>query len=145
MIFGLFGLTTVVNIILVVASRSDGGAQIVPDYYDQAVHWDETQSVRHTSEARGWQLTIDMPTHTDGVLHIQDKNAQPIVGLTADLRLRRPQYADDIAVTILEPVVDAPGSYRFAHPQATAGLWDFVVDGEYEGERLLLSHRTRIR
>lgn len=145
MIFGLLGMTLVVNIILVVAVRSDGGAQIMEDYYEKSVHWDEQAAIRQESDKLGWTLTVDLPREAPGEVRVTNADGLPVTGLSATLRLRRPHLAEDVAQVDLTAVGGQPGVYRFEHPSAHAGLWDFVVEGEFGGRPVAFQQRQRVR
>lgn len=43
-VIGILLLSVVAHIILIVEASSDGGAQVVPDYYEKSLQWDETQA-----------------------------------------------------------------------------------------------------
>ncbi|AWV90675.1 FixH family protein [Bradymonas sediminis] len=145
MIFALLGMTLVVNVILVLAVRSDGGAQVVDDYYERSISWDEYAAVRSESAARGWTLAFELEPEQPGRLVVTGADQKPVDGLVAKLHLRRPQLADDVALVELLPVNDEPGVYRFEHPAMRAGVWDVIVEGEFDGRPVMLQHRHRIR
>lgn len=144
MIFGLLGMTLVVNIILVIAIRSDGGAQIMDDYYEKSIHWDEQEAIRQESQALGWTLAVNLPAEEPGEVRVINADGLPVTGLTATLRLRRPHLAEDVAQVDLKSVRGQPGVYQFEHPTARAGLWDFVVEGEFGGRPVAFQQRQRV-
>lgn len=145
MIFGLLGLTLVVNIILVTATRSDGGAQVVDDYYQESIAWDERAEVRDFSAALGWTLNVEMQPDEPGRLQILRPDEQGVPGLVGKVRLRRPQLADDVAVAELRPVEGSPGLYEFDHPVSKQGLWDVILEGEFAGRPVAFEQRQRVR
>jgi|SRR5690554_324899 len=145
MIFALLGMTLVVNTILIIAINSDGGAQVVDDYYEKSIAWDEYAATRSESAARHWTLNFEIQRNQPGRLAVHGPDQKPVEGLVAELHLRRPQLADDVALVALNPVVGEPGVYHFEHPVTRAGLWDIIVEGEFEGRPVLLQHRHQIR
>lgn len=145
MILGLLGFSISICTILVLASRSDGGPQVIPDYYVQSVEWDERESVRQASRALGWTLDVSFDRHDEGQVRVTDGQAQPVVGLDGSVRLRRPQLADDVTVAALVPVDGEPGLYRFEHPPAAPGFWDLVLEGEFQDQPVHLTQRHRVR
>lgn len=145
MIFSLLGLTLVVNIILVISINSDNGAQVVDDYYEQSINWDDYAATRSESEARHWTLDFEFERDQPGRLEVQGADKAPVEGLVAQLHVRRPQFAEDIALVDLLPVTGEPGVYRFENSGTKAGVWDFVVEGEYDGRPVVLQHRHTIR
>ena len=44
MVIGILSMSVIAHIILIVNAASDGGAQVVPDYYEKAVNWDAEQA-----------------------------------------------------------------------------------------------------
>lgn len=145
MVLSLLTFSVCSSIVLVMAARSDGGAQVVPGYYEESVNWDARQVVRRESEALQWDLQLEMDRTADGVLRVFDVHAQPIVGLEGTLRLRRPQLADDVAVAALQAVEGEPGVYRFEHPEAAPGFWDVVLEGQLKEQPIHLTQRLRVR
>lgn len=144
MVLTLLGTSVLMSMFLLFSSRSDDGAQIMPDYYDHAIQWDSEEAIRRESRALNWNLTLKFEDNQRGVLNIHDQHARPVDGLDAQVHLRRPQYADDLAVAELEPAPDASGIYTFEAPPASAGYWDVIVEGEYDGRPIHLSHRQRM-
>ena len=46
--------------IVVMAARSDGGAQVVDDYYEQAVKWDSLAEARTAASTLGWTTSLTL-------------------------------------------------------------------------------------
>lgn len=144
MVLTLLGTSVLMTMFLLFSSRSDDGAQIMPDYYEHAIAWDSEEAVRRESRALNWRITLEFRDNAQGVLSIIDHNARPVEGLDAQVHLRRPQYAEDLAVAELQPAPDASGTYTFDAPPSSAGYWDVIVEGEYDGRPIHLSHRQRV-
>lgn len=83
--------------LVVMAARSDGGAQVISDYYEQAVRWDSVATLRDAASARGWNATLDVE-RTAGELHgritIVDSTGTPLLFPTARVTVTRPQFAE---------------------------------------------------
>lgn len=44
LVVAILGMSVTANIILIVLASTDGGAQVVPDYYEKAQSWDAEQA-----------------------------------------------------------------------------------------------------
>ena len=123
-------LSSVLMMGLVVwAARSDGGAQVVDDYYEQAVRFDSLAAIRGAAERRGWTAALQAVRDADrltGRLTIMDSTGAPVSIQSAEVHLSRPQYAESIA-----ELTAAPGSAEpdltFEADGITPGLWDIRV------------------
>ena len=43
-VIGILLMSVTAHVILIVLASSDGGAQVVDDYYDKAINWDAEQA-----------------------------------------------------------------------------------------------------
>jgi len=144
MILSLLGMSIVVGFVLVYAAKSDGGAQVMPDYYEHAVHWDAEEAVRRDSRALNWQVQLSLGDNAQGTLTVRDRNAQPVEGLEGEVHLRRPQLAEDLAVAELVADAENAGTYTFEAPAYAPGYWDVILQAELDGTPVHLSHRQRL-
>ncbi len=132
---------------VVVASLSDGGAQVVENYYQKAVEWDDRNVLVRQSDAVGWKVTLEyvaaVSADKPGGLEIQfqDAEGQPITGLKGIVRAYRPQATKALGELTITGVPGRPGVYTDAFPAASAGLWDFEIEVERDG----FSFRKTIR
>lgn len=131
--------------VLVMASRSDGGAQVMNDYYQQSVHWDEKQAVIAGSKDLHWTFDWDFDNPEEGRLSVRDRYDTPVVGVNAQLRVRRPQFADDVSVASLEAVKGQPGVYRFEHQRTGRGVWDIILEGDYRDQPIWFAERQQVQ
>lgn len=44
MVIAILAMSVLAHIYLVIEAASDGGAQVVPNYYEKAIHWDAKQA-----------------------------------------------------------------------------------------------------
>ena len=144
MVLSLLGMSVVMGFVLVNAARSDGGAQVMPDYYEHAVHWDSEEAVRRDSRAMNWNVRFSLEDNAQGSIVVRDHANTPIEGLHGQIHLRRPQYADDLAVADLVPDRNNAGTYHFDAPAYASGYWDVVLNAELDGKAIHLSHRQRL-
>lgn len=132
LIISLLGISIGASLITVFAARSDGGAQIVDNYYEKAVRWDSTQASQAASDALQWTTTLHLePASSSGLrlleLTIRDSTDAPVTGLRGTVRLFRTDQARPTATIPLSPADDAPGVYRQHVPLSNPGLWDIQV------------------
>ena len=131
-IVGLLSMSVATVVITVVAARSDGGPQVIDDYYQKAVNWDETAALQAASDALGWQADIVIPSSPGNAtaspveIILLDREGQPITDAQGTIRASRPHRADVVAERPLT-VTETPGLYREAFPINQAGLWDFEI------------------
>ena len=125
----LFGISTAVGTLVI--AHSDGGAQVVEDYYQKAANWDAHAAEQAASQALGWRVTLtlastpDAPHTTDLTIH--DAQGQPVTDLAGTLRAFRPNRVGALDETSLSALPDAPGHYRQTLTLTERGLWDFEV------------------
>lgn len=142
----LLGLSITAAVLTLVLANSDGGVQVIDDYYTRAVHFDEAQSRRAAFGQTGWTMMVDVEAPgTNAGLHpvvvtFRDAEGAPVTGLRGTLRALRPQRARAVATI---PLVEAePGVYRQQVPVNAAGLWDFEV--EARRDTLAVEHTVRL-
>lgn len=150
-IVGLLLTSVGVSATVVVASRSDGGAEVVERPYTDGSDLDTLAAARLSSDALGWTLgatsrpTPDAPdarTRTVA-LRITDAADVPVEGLRGRATLARPQRAAPLATV---PVATAADSYRVVVPFVGAGLYDVSVDlRRAGGERLIATTRVTLQ
>ena len=82
-------------------SRSDGGAQVVDDYYRQAVAWDSVAAARNETAQSGWRLTVLDPVSSDSTLRIRvtDAVGSPVSDLAGTLTVRRPHLTAPLSTS----------------------------------------------
>lgn len=142
-------LGTVVTMVSVLyAANSDGGAAVVDDYYQQAIHWDEAQRARTASAALGWTAeAVVHPAESGGLVPVEvtvlDRAGAPVEGLTGTLRARR---ADAAKATATLPLAasEQPGVYRQLVPVPRGGVWDFEVEAARGDDRFLTTLRHEL-
>ena len=131
-------------LLTVLAARSDGGAQVIDDYYEKAAAWDETMAEQAASEALGWQADVAIVIAEDGhravVVTLHDAHGEPLDRLAGTVRAFRPHLARAVAMHPLTPT-DTPGVYRQPFRLDEPGLWDFEVVAVRDGAR----YQTTIR
>ena len=137
MIIGILSFSVIANILLVMASRSDGGAQIIDNYYEKAVKWDEHQADLKRVSEMGWDVQILVGPHAEKRairFVMQDKNGTPLSGLTPHVVVTSPAKLEPIADVELVPA--GPGVYATEITIPHNGFFDFELtaplgDGDF--------------
>lgn len=134
---------------MVLASRSDGGAQVIDDYYRKAVAWDTLAAERRASAALGWHATLAVEAPAADTLRavlvtVVDRQGVPVAGLSGTVQAGRPHRATLLDAQPLAPA-DVPGTYRLALRLDGEGLWDFEVRAHRADERFVATLRHEIR
>jgi nitrogen fixation protein FixH len=121
-IVGLLAANVIAMVTLaVVANR--GGAQIIPDYYAKATHYDDELDSSSRSRALGWRVDVAV---TGSVVDatVVDGAGAPIAGAAVHLTgYQRAHAAEAVEIAL---VATAPGHYRGAMP-ARRGWYDLVT------------------
>jgi nitrogen fixation protein FixH len=127
-IVGLLLANVIAMVILaVVANR--GAAQVIPDYYARATHYDDELTSSSQSEALGWRVDVSV---TGGVLDatVSDAAGAPITGATVRITGYHRAHAADVLDVVLAATAD--GHYRGAMPPRR-GSYDLVAGVDARG------------
>lgn len=144
-IIALLTTSVVMMMGVVVLARSDGGAQVVENYYQKAANWDQQKNLTIQSRNLGWTpdcvLRPLAPSRSLLACSFFDASNQPLEGLEITATLFRPQFTE--AVATLQLSEPAAGRYEADLLQhAAAGLWDIEITAQRD--TLLYTNRIRI-
>ncbi|QDT62996.1 FixH family protein [Calycomorphotria hydatis] len=64
-IFGLLGLQAFMLFVATFLAISGNRDAVIPDYYDRAMHWDESKAALQASEQLGWSVELVVPDTAD--------------------------------------------------------------------------------
>ncbi|QDG53682.1 FixH family protein [Persicimonas caeni] len=111
-------------------AKSDGGPQVVDNYYQKSVDYEVTKASRLAAQKSGWTVDVAWTVAQDNTVELRfvDKSGAPISGLEGSVELRRPDRAGAFGSAKLEPVDGTPGSYMVQVAPDKPGLWDMVID-----------------
>lgn len=117
-------------------AKSGGGPQVVDNYYQKSVDFEETKASRLAAEKSGWTVDVAWTSQQDNSVELRfvDRSGEPVSGLKGSVELRRPDRGAAIGKAELEPIEGAPGSYAVKVAPDRAGLWDVVIDAK-DGSR----------
>lgn len=125
----LVGLITVSTMIgaaaLIYHAHADPSFAVEADYYDKAVHWDDSAAQERRNTELGWRLTIN-PSAADGLeLTMVDGLGRPVEGATVSVEaFHNARSADRVTLALID---HGPGVYRQTAEFARPGIWEFRV------------------
>ncbi len=145
----LFVTGAVATLSMVWIAASDGGAQVIDNYYEKAVNWDDTASRRGESEALGWTSDVDIQGTSDDqsmiVIAVEDRSGAPVTGLSGTVRLYRPEVAAALAEVDLVEKPQRSGEYRLEMPFGRRGIWDVEIEATRDSALYWDRIRTELR
>ena len=128
-ILALLGGNVVAMVILAVVAHV-GHSEVIPNYYEQSTHYDDTQRAAEASRALGWSVKA---TLADGALQVSVRDAAgaPLTGA----RVRASGYPRARAHERIDVSLTAggEGSYR-GLADRTLGLHDLAITVERDGK-----------
>lgn len=129
-IAGLLGANVVAMAILAVVA-SHGGAQVIPDYYARAAHYDDELASSSRSQALGWRVGVSVAGHAIDAT-VVDAAGTPIDGATVRITGYHRAHASDVVDIVL--AATAAGHYRGTMPERR-GWYDLVARVDARGAR----------
>ncbi|NND71615.1 MAG: hypothetical protein HKN43_08550 [Rhodothermales bacterium] len=128
-----------------VLANWDGGVQVVPDYYAEAVAWDSLAAVRNDVTALGWSVdvTADRPAGAIQVL-IKDVQGDGVSGLTGSIILARPHLSLSPGSGVLVAVGE-PGMYQVSGLDlGSPGLYDVSIEARLAHQLFVATERIDV-
>ena len=122
-IVGLLGGNAIAMAALVV-SASDGGAQVIPAYYEQAVRYNDAIDAAARSRALGWRAAAVLDRGAL-VVTLRDPSGAPLLGARVVVTGHPRAFAARRFELELAPT--GPGVYRASVPDPQRGRHDVVV------------------
>ena len=137
-------VTMVGSLSMLFITKWDGGAQIVENYYQKTLDWNETAEALEKSKALGWQMMPQIKSSNGGntqtvTITLQDAQGNPIQNAQGKLIATRPSNA---SLKIETPFVATTNGYQATLTVPLLGYWDlsFIIQ---KGKDVFL-HQTRI-
>lgn len=131
---------------LMLYASSDGGAQVVENYYDRAVRFDEIRATEQAASQAGWRVQLQWPAAAGESLGLRiiDADGDPVGGLQGSVELRRPELSGAQGRAQLVPVADQAGRYRVDLSPDRDGLWDVVVEANQGAQSYRIAVREEV-
>lgn len=149
MVIGLLTMSVGFVVTTVVAAHSDGGPQVVENYYQKSVNYEEIKALREAAESTGWSVEVENLAEAGGgqplLVDVVDKKGRPVTGLEGTLELRRPELAAAVGASKLTPVDGEPGRYEAGVAPGRRGLWDIEIKVDKGSATYLFETREELR
>ncbi len=121
-IAGLLVANVIAMMALAVAANH-GGAQVIPDYYAKATHYDDELDSSSRSQALGWRVEVTVAGDVIDAT-VVDASGAPITGATVRITGYQRAHASEVVDVAL--TATTAGHYRGAMP-SRRGWYDLVA------------------
>jgi len=117
-----------------------------PDYYQKAIHWDQTQAQAATNQRLGYVVTAPATLGIDqhGLVTLQfglkDSHGQQVHGGQLAGEAFANAYSAEVARLVFDE--QATGAYQTQFKPKRPGLWIFRVAGNSAGARFTADFRV---
>lgn len=104
---------------------------IVPNYYQQALKWDQAQAQRRASEELGWKVTFEPSTiisplgQRDISIRIVDRDNQPVADAYIEIAYFHHAHADETLTSTMR--TDARGVATQSMKMRNEGWWQIQL------------------
>jgi nitrogen fixation protein FixH len=115
----------------------DPNFALEPDYYQKALHWDQTQAQAADNQRLAYQfsaprvIVLDKAGQASVGITIKDRDGHPVSGGRVTAEAFPNAYSDEL--TTLTFVEQEPGSYVASLKVAHPGLWELRVSMNADG------------
>ncbi|GAB5518468.1 MAG: hypothetical protein RhofKO_07190 [Rhodothermales bacterium] len=125
----------------VIQANSFGKAEVVADYHQQALDFDQQIAEQTASNALGWTSSLTI-ANGEVTVELRDRAGTLLDEAAVTVTPSRPESADAEALLTLTPVPEAPGRYTTPITFSRAGLWTFAIRAE-RGEAVYVTDVRR--
>lgn len=147
LIVGLLVLQVLMGGFAAFLAVGDPAFAVIPNYHEQAMHWDDVVAARFASDALGWQSRI---TAADAVnlygkrrltASLQDAAGRPLAEAQVRLQLWHHARPLDVQEVALTPDPAVPGQYLGEAIVRRPGLWEIELSADLNGQHYLATTR----
>ncbi len=127
--------------VAVMFAVGDKNRAVVPDYYGQAIAWDDTQALRRSSEQLGWQAELTHATAADPrgqrdvTIQLTDEQGLPVPAESIQIHYVHPAHSSDRFT--YELAATAPGQFAAKLPMRWTGRWQLTLRTEHQDQPFL--------
>jgi nitrogen fixation protein FixH len=136
---GLLASSTLGVVWMAAIATRDPNFALERDYYQKAIHWDQTQAQAASNQRLGYQFVLPPRVTLDKLgkgsleLKIFDRSGQPLAGARVTAEAFPNAYSDDISRLSFSE--RAPGIYTAPITAQHGGLWEFRISLDSGSER----------
>lgn len=144
-IVGLLGGHVTIMIIAVTIAVHDRSFSVVPNYYQRAVNWDQTQAEKRASEKLGWRVRVEASEQVDPLgrraisFVLSDAQGKPIDHARMSVEYFHDAHGDEEKQVKLTPDARDPSRFSAVLPMRYAGDWEFTFTVTAQG-KTFVSH-----
>ncbi len=130
-ILGLLGSQLSIGVVAVVLAHQGDSKQIIPNYYQRALAWDDSMAAQRESDKLGWRAELQVSEALDAqgerpiTIVLRQHDGSPVLGAQGTLRIYHNKFinqAMDLPVSEL-----SSGVYRTTAPMHQKGVWQFAL------------------
>lgn len=147
MVFAILGGSVLANVYLLTQASSDGGAQIIDNYYEKAADWDQTKAKVSKANALGWTVSAEvLPAAAGKTIQVKILGAdqKALGGLQPTVTLQNPTKVADVSTSEMGES-EEPGVYLSSVAFSRSGLWDLVIRVPQGAETYEFKRRVDVR
>ena len=140
-VIGLLTGHVSVMVVAVVIATHDKSFAVLPDYYQKAVHWDDTQAELRASERLGWQCAFTPSADVDPLgrrsvtFTLVDAAGKGIAG--ADVQVTYFHHARPAELLKATLQTDQSGRATQTIPMRNEGFWQVNVRASKDGQKFV--------
>ncbi|HJL40864.1 MAG TPA: FixH family protein [Myxococcales bacterium LLY-WYZ-16_1] len=140
-IVAFLALSVGANVALIYFASTDPSFAVEENYYEKAIHWDETAALRAASERLGWDVKLtSSPARLQ--IRLSDRSDEPVEGAWVEVKAF-PNIRATQAVTG-ELRETRAGTYELEGSFLPAGIWEVRLKAERGDEVFVQTLRTEI-
>lgn len=139
MVVGLLSISLTMAAITVVAALRDPSAVVEKDYYDRALHWDQSKAEQQQMALLGWTVDTSFAAPDAAgdraiLVRLTDAQGAPIQGAVVHASYFHNALATQVTEATLAPDAE-PGLYRTEPAPLRFGFWTISVEVQADGNR----------
>ena len=137
LVVGLLFISVGANIGLMMASRSDNGAQPEEGYYQKALAWDATQEARAAGKTLVWD-TVFVPQAEHMVFRVKvEQSALTEVRVKYQFNANATWYTQELTAS--------NEGYEGELEHLGVGVWNFIIEANLDGKPVVHEFRQEWR
>jgi nitrogen fixation protein FixH len=130
-VISLLSVHLLLMLLVAAIATRDRSFAVIPDYYRNAIEWDQRQAQRRASEALGWKLTIEPSEQIDPLgrrairFTLTDAQGRRVEAAFLDVSCFHHAHARDVVRVTLSAT--EPGRFAATLPMRYPGFWQFDI------------------
>ena len=130
-IVGLLGGHVLLMVAAVTIATHDRSFAVVPNYYQRAVNWDQTQAEKRASEKLGWHVRVEASSRVDPIgrravsFVLADADGKALDHAVLDVEYFHHAHGDEDKQVKLTPDATDPSRFTVLLPMRYPGNWEF--------------------